>query len=84
MCNGEEESELRKAARHVLLSWCCMLSNGGQDPKSSCPGYRLRPAVDTEFPIDVAGMGLDGVQRDKEPGGNLAVGQALGDELEYL
>ena len=61
-----------------------MLSNGGQDSKSSCPGYRLRPAVDTEFPIYVAGVGLDGIQRDKELGGNLAVGQALGDEFEDL
>jgi len=53
-------------------------SGRGQDPQSSCPGNRLRPAVATEFAID------DRVQREEKPGSNFWIGQPCGDELEYL
>ena len=53
---GQKESEPLFAARQVLLSWCGAMpvqvskrSGRRQGSQSSCPGNRLRPAVDTEF-----------------------------------
>ena len=37
-----------------------------------------------EFPIDIAGVGLDCVQGEEKPGCDLWIGQPSGDELEYL
>ena len=48
--------------------------DGGQDTQSSRSGNRLRPAVDTEFAVDVAGVGLDRVQREEKPGSDLSIG----------
>jgi hypothetical protein len=50
-------------------------SGGGQETQSSGPGNRLRPVVDAEFAIDIAGVGLDRVQREEEPGSDLGIGQ---------
>ena len=44
----------------------------------------MRPGVDTEFSIDVAGVSLDRVQGEIETGCDLWVRQALGDELKDL
>jgi hypothetical protein len=49
MPGGNENTSCFSLARQVLLSWCAARSGGGQDPQSSCPGNRLRPAVDAEF-----------------------------------
>jgi hypothetical protein len=65
-------------ARQVLLSWCGARSGGGQDPQSSCPGNRLRPAVGAELAVDVAGVGLDRVQREEKPGSDFWIGQPFG------
>ena len=35
-----------------------------------------------EFAIDIAGVGLDGVQSEEEPGCDVLIGRALGDEPE--
>jgi len=56
----------------------------GQNPQSFGPDNRLRPAVDTEFAVDITGVGLDCVQREKKPGSDLSIGQSFGDELEYF
>ena len=40
--------------------------------------------MDAKLAIDVAGMGLDCVQREEEPGGDLGIGQPFGDELQDL
>ena len=37
-----------------------------------------------EFAVDIAGVGLDRVQRQEKPGGDFLIGQPFGDELEYL
>ena len=57
---------------------------GEQDPQSPSLGTRLRPVIDTEFAVDVAGVDLDRVQREEKPGSDLWIGQPFGDELEYL
>jgi len=49
-------------ARQFLLSWCGAQSGGGQEAQRPCSGNRLRPAVDAELAIDVAGVGLDCVR----------------------
>ena len=38
------------------------LLDGGQDTQSSGPGNRLRPVVDTQFAIDIAGVDFDCVR----------------------
>ena len=60
--------------RQVLLSWGATDAadalhrialeqlGGGQETQRSRPDNRLRPAVDTELAIDVAGVGLDCVR----------------------
>jgi len=35
---------------------------GGQDSQSSSHGDRLRPIVDVELAVDIAGVGLDCIQ----------------------
>ena len=37
-----------------------------------------------EFAVDVACMGLDRVQREKEPGCDLSIGQPFGDEFKHF
>jgi hypothetical protein len=69
----------KKAGRYpltcqVLLSLCAARLGGGQDPQNSCPGNRLRPAVDTEFAVDIAGVGLDCVRREEKPGSDFLIG----------
>jgi len=59
-------------------------SGEGQNPQISCPGNRVRPAAGTEFAVDITGVGLDCVQREKKPGSDLSIGQSFGDELEYF
>ena len=44
------------------------------DAQGSCPGNRLRPVVDTEFTIDIAGVDLDCVQREEKPGTDFLIG----------
>jgi hypothetical protein len=56
---------------------CGARSGGGQETQSSRPGNRLRPAVDAELAVDVAGVGLDRVQRKEKPGSDLGIGQSL-------
>ena len=56
--------------------------DGGQNLQGPCPGNRLRPAADTELGIDIAGVGLDRVQREEKPGSDFWIGQSFGDELE--
>ena len=46
--------------------------------------HSLRPAVHLELAVDIAGVGLDRVQREEEPGSDLGIGQPCGDEFEYL
>jgi hypothetical protein len=58
--------------------------DGAQAPQSSSPGNCLRPATDTEFAVDIAGVGLDRVQREEQPGRDLAIGQSLSDELKHF
>jgi hypothetical protein len=56
----------------------------GQGPEGSGFDNRLRPAVHIEFVIDVAGVVLDRVQLEEEPGSNLTVGTSVGDGVENL
>jgi hypothetical protein len=63
MREGNENAGHWMMARQVLLSLCrqCQLLaskrlDGGQDPQGLCLSYRLRPAVDAEFAIDIAGV----------------------------
>ena len=42
----------------------------GARPPSSCPGNRLRLAVDTEFAVNIAGVDLDRVRREEKPVGD--------------
>ena len=58
--------------------------DGGQDPQGSSPGDCLRPVVGVEFAIDIAGVGLDRVQREEKPGSDFLIGQSFGDELQYF
>jgi len=57
---------------------------GRENAQSPCPGSRLRPAMHAELAIDVAGVGLDGVEREVEPGRDLGVGQPVGNECKHL
>jgi hypothetical protein len=68
----------------VLVFYISEQLFGGQQPQSPCLGNRLCPAADDELGIDIAGVGLDRVHREKEPGRDLWIGQPFGDELEYL
>ena len=48
--------------------------DGGQDTQSFGLDNRLRPVVDTEFAVDIAGMRLDRVQREEKPGSDFRIG----------
>ena len=37
-----------------------------------------------EFTVDIAGVGLDCVDRDEKPGADLLIRESVGDELEHL
>jgi hypothetical protein len=58
--------------------------DGGQDPQSPCPGTRLCSIIDSEFALDITGVGLDRVQREEKPGSDSLIGPPFGDELEYF
>lgn len=45
----------------------------GQQPQGLGPGHRLGASLDAQLSIDVAGMGLDGVQRDEQALADLLV-----------
>jgi len=59
-------------------------SVGGENAQRFGFGNGLRPILDAEFAVNVAGVPLDGGQRDEEPLGDFLVGQPLGDEAEQL
>ena len=72
-----------KLARRVCFP-CGARSGGRQKTQSPRPCDRLRPAVDAELAVDVAGVRLDRVQREEKPGSNFPTGQSLGDELQHF
>ena len=45
-------------------------------------GDSLGAVVDVEFAVNAAGVGFNGVQREIKAGGDLGIGQALGDEFQ--
>jgi hypothetical protein len=55
-----------------------------QDPQGSAPGNRLCAILDCKFGEYIAGVDLDRVQREIEPGSDFLVGQPFGDEVEYF
>ena len=75
-------------ARRAMQSMYTILGSGQlggeQNPQSPCPGNRTCPVVDAKLAIDVAGVGLDRVQRELEPGRDLGVGQPFGDQLQHF
>jgi len=44
----------------------------------------LPSAVDTKLTVDIAGVGLDRVQGEKQSFSNFSIGQTFGDELEHF
>src|SRR4028118_124949 len=58
--------------------------DGGQHTQRSRPSNRLRPVVDGELAVDIAGMDLDRMQREVEPGRNLLIGQPFRDVVEHF
>src|SRR6516164_3942207 len=50
---------------------------------SKCPG-ELSPAADAKLAEDLAQVVLDGAGADEQPGGDLPVGQVLGDQQRDL
>ena len=81
---GNKKAGRYGLARQVLLPLYAARSGGGQKTQSSCPGNRLRPAVDIEFAIDIARVDLDRIQREIKPGRDFWIGQPLRDELQYF
>jgi hypothetical protein len=89
LSQGKQKTGCHLLARQVRCLWVPPFQGGqglveGQDPQCSCPGNRLRPAADTEFAIDIAGVGLDRVRREEKPGREFLIGQPLGEELQYF
>lgn len=73
----------------VFVSCQCQLQasrqlDRAQNPQSPCPSNGPRPAVDAEFAVDITGVDLDRIQRQKKPGSDFWVGKPFGEKLEYF
>jgi len=60
----------------------CLLR--GQDVQSPASGHRFLAIVDAQLVINIAGVRLDGGQRDEQPAADLAIRQIFRQQVEYF
>src|SRR4051812_26947871 len=82
---GRADASARRASRRALAElWGAVLAGGLDEPDAHRLTNRVDAVVDVQLPVDVADVGVHRALGDDQLAGDLAAGEALGEQREDL